>query len=512
MSAFKSAVNRNNTQTEDNISFTDNGAVALKSSLNNLVDFFFCIGSMRGKEPQNYLPLFESAYQQNSTLALQTVLWLRDVRGGAGERETARQILLHLERNHPEDLMKLLPVLSEFGRWDDLLIFETDKVKEAAYMIIALELRAGNALAAKWMPRLYKLKKNKDGKIVHTSTSNINRKKNNNIARELMKVLNVNDKEYRKLLSSTSSTVEQDMCSNKWDEINYSHVPSVAMNRYTSAFHRHDELRFEEFSNKAAAGEVNINASALFPYDVTTKIYGADGVQQNVLNAQWDSLPDYIGSNKLIPMCDTSASMNTAIPNTSVSAMNMAIALSLYIADKQKSEFSDLFLNFSDDSQIFELKGSNICEKYEDMMKYKSAEFWGGSTDIGKAFDSILNVAVDQQVKPEDMPAFLVILSDMQFNETTWSGVEYYNVGNWSVTAKEYAESKFEQAGYKLPNVVFWNLAGSTEVNPVTFDEAGTAMVSGFSPSILKSILSGTDITPVQIMLETIDSERYKVL
>lgn len=507
--SFKQAVINTNTKPEDNIGTTANGAVSHASSLNFLVDLFAVIGSVRGKDFSEFETLFEQAYSMNRKLTLQLVLWLRDVRGGAGEREMTRQILRHLEKHHSKDLEEIIPVLAEYGRWDDLLIFQYEDVKQLAYRTIEANLLAGNSLCAKWMPRVYKFKKSKDGTVNKESESNQNRIVNNKIAHELMATMNLTERNYRKLLASLSSTVEQNMCAQDWSKIQYPHVPSVAMNRYRNAFMRNDEERFTQFGEAVANGEAKVNAAALFPYDITNKFqYGST---DPVLNGQWTALPDYLNGSKILPMCDTSGSMDCPAGTTKMTCMDVAISLSLYIADKQEGAFKDLFLNFSTDTQLFELQGSDISEKYYNLCKYKGSQYWGGSTDIGKAFDTVLNLAVTQNVPQEDMPEYLVVFSDMEFNETDWRGVER-NSGNWSVTAHQYAKKKFEAAGYELPNVIFWNLNARVGNNPVTIDETGTAMVSGFSPAVLKAILSGEQVDPVSIMLAAIDNQRYQVI
>jgi len=504
--SFKQAVINTNTHPADNVASTANGGLSHASSLNFLVDLFAILGSVRGKSFTEFESLFEQAYSMNRTLTLQMVLWLRDVRGGAGEREMTRQILQYIEKHHSQDLEEIIPVLAEYGRWDDLLIFHYEDVKQLAYRTIEAHLLAGNALCAKWMPRIYKLKKSKGGTVNKESKSNQNRIANNKIAHELMATMNLTERNYRKLLSTLSSTVEQNMCAQDWSKIQYPHVPSVAMNRYRNAFMRNDEERFTKFGEAVANGEVKVNASALFPYDITNKLDRHS--KDNILVGQWDALPDYLNGTNILPMCDTSGSMDVqAGSSRNLKCIDVAMSLSLYIADKQKGEFKDLFLNFSTEPRLFELKGSDIHDKYFDLTQYTDSKFWGGSTDIGKAFKKVLELAITQNVPQSDMPKYLIIFSDMEFN-STWGG---NNVGKWEETAYNYAKSQFEAAGYTLPNVVFWNLNGRVGNNPVTFDEIGTAMVSGFSPAVLTAILSGEQVDPVSIMLAAIDTPRYQV-
>ena len=129
---------------------TANGMKTFDSSKNTLVDLFFTIGASRGKDLSKE---FTRALLEDDLLALRLLAWTRDVRGGAGERDVVRKILLNLEKNYPKQLDRILPHLPTFGRWDDLLIFQTPAFKEKSFQLIAQALREGNGLAAKWMPR-----------------------------------------------------------------------------------------------------------------------------------------------------------------------------------------------------------------------------------------------------------------------------------------------------------------------------------------------------------------------
>lgn len=503
MSAFKNAVNNVNTTAANNRSTTANGGASLKSTLNPLVDLFFMIGSLRNKELGAYKSQFDAAYAANPTLALQMILWARDVRGGAGERNTPRELLKYLEVKHPEDVLRVIPVLAEFGRWDDLLIFKTAAAKSVAYAAIAEALNAGNGLCAKWMPRVYKFKKNAQGVVDMNSTANKNRAHNNKVAREIMSVMNINERTYRKLLSSLSNTVEQKMCANEWDEIDYGKLPSVASSRYLPAFMKRDENRYREYLSSLEKGEGKVNAGALFPYDVTRKL-NTNSQATTLAVAQWEQLKNFMGENTAVPMVDTSGSMTCRAGESGMSCMDVAISLGLYIADKQEGSFKDLFLNFSSRPRLFELKGKNIAEKHRDILKYQAGQYWGGSTNVEAAFQEVLRVAVAQQVPAEQMPKNLIVLSDMEFNASS--------SGNWNTTAYNKAKADFARAGYELPTVVFWNLNARPGNNPVRFDQNNVALVSGFSPSVLEAILSGEDVDPVKVMLRAIDTPRYRVL
>lgn len=512
MSAFKNAVNNNNTTRTQNQALTANGGATLASSLNPLVDMFFMIGSLRTKDLGQYKAQFDAAYAANSTLALQMILWARDIRGGAGERNTPRELLKYLEVKHPEDVLRIIPVLSEFGRWDDLLIFKTKAAKELAYSKIAEALREGNGLCAKWMPRVYKFKKNAQGVVDMNTVANKNRSQSNAIARDIMNVMGLNERQYRKLLSSMSNTVEQKMCSNDWNDIDYSKLPSVASSRYLPAFMKHDEERYREYLDSLTKGETKVNAATLFPYDVLKNLVGtgnyysrkAPTAEQVKLGIQqWEALTNLMGDNSVLPMVDTSGSMSGYNVTNNLTVQDVAVSLGLYVSTKQTGAFQNMWLNFSTNPKLKELVTGTIADKAYDLYHNHGSD-WDGSTNVEAAFNLVLSTAVRHQVPQDQMPKVLMIFSDMEFNG---SGGR-----NWNKTAFETAKAKFARAGYDLPTVVFWNLNARANNNPVRFDEAGTALVSGFSPNIIPAILSGKAVDPVSIMLAAIDNPRYQVL
>ena len=468
MTTFKQAV-----QQSPQTTLTTNGMVTLEHSGNPLVDLFGSIGSARGKDMSL---AFARAYAEDADLAMKVLFWARDARDGAGERETFRNLLKSLELSHPESIIKNLRFIPEVGRTDDLLIFTTPKVKLAAFGYYVHQLREGNALFGKWAPR------------------------KGQIANELRKYLNFTPKQYRRMIVDLSDTVEQDMCAKNWGEINYSHVPSVAASRYMKAFSKNDSVRYAEWKQGLATGETKVNSSVLYPYQVIKSVNHGD---QDVALAQWESLPNYLGDNKILPMVDVSGSMTSQVGGqrgVGLTCLEVAVSLGLFCADKQVGAFKDCFLNFSSKPRIQVLTG-NLLSKLAQMNRSE----WEMSTNIKAAFDEILRVAAKHNVQQDEMPSALIIFSDMQFN--------YAVVGNKSVGAFDLAKAKFAEAGYVLPKVVFWQLNAKSNGfgnSPVEFHESGTALVSGFSPNLMKSILAGKSFTPYDIMMETIGVEKYK--
>jgi len=455
---------------------TANGMKARESTANKCVDLFYNIGASRGK---NIVPAFTAAYVENFDLALRIAQWARDVRGGAGERELFRSILVHLEKTDPDAALALLKKVPEVGRWDDIFVFTTPALKSAAYTMLGDALRARNGLAAKWTPR--------KGKI----------------AAEVREFFGMSPKFYRKSLVALTKVVESQMCANDWDNINFNHVPSVAARNYKKAFGRHTP-KFAEYVAALVKGEagVKVNANAIFPHDVLKGLINAYGrptlskTDLDHITAQWNALPNYVGDASILPIVDVSGSMSCpAGKSGSVTCMDISVSLGLYLADKNKGVFKDTFLTFSTKPQLMTLKG-DIVQKMNQMVKSD----WDMSTNLHAAFEKILDVAVNGKAPQSDMPAMVLILSDMQFNQCV----------KHDDSAMEMIERKFEAAGYTCPQVVFWNLNSSGNV-PVAADKSGAALVSGFSPAIMASLL-GADVeqfTPEGIMRKTVMVPRY---
>lgn len=506
---FKDAVNASNTTRAATTGRTANGALTHTTTLDPVLDFFAICGSLRGKDASAYMGAFDRAYAANRRLVLQLILWLRDARQGAGERKTTYNILQHLEVTHPADIELIVPVLAEFGRWDDLLVLNTGAARKLAVLAFADALRAGNNLAAKWAPREYKMKrsvisKNGDtvvrGKDVDmSSVANQARSRNNKFARSVAEAMGLQMHEYRKMLSSLSSTVEQAMCAKDWSSIDYSKLPTHAAKQYVGAFTRNDETRYQKYIAALVKGEVKVNASNIMPYDVVRMAKDPDATKKQLAQAMWDAMPNLMGDTDVLPMVDTSGSMSCpAGKEGSMTCMDVAIALGLYCSTKQSGAFKNMWLNFSTTPTLRTLNGSTLQEYLNDMNRH--GHDWGYSTNIQSAFDQILKVAIRGKVAPEDMPKVLLIMSDMEF-DTAKRGA----------TNHEVMYAKFTAAGYEVPKIVYWNLNARTGNVPVQARDNNTALVSGFNPNVLKAVLTDTPYDPVKIMLDTIDAERYRV-
>lgn len=449
---------------------TANGALTLNTSTDALVDLFFQAGASRGKDITS---VFQRAYATESDLALRTLLWLRDVRGGAGERQQFRNLVVQLTEKDQARVMDKIP---ELGRWDDMLVFVGTKLQAAAFSRIQDALHAGNGLCAKWMPR------------------------KGDVAVALRKFLGFSPKEYRKTLVNLSKTVETSMCAGDWSGIEYGKVPSIAAARYQAAFSKHDETGYAGYRDALVKGEAKINAGAIFPHDIIHSMAKGD---KDIANAQWNALPDYLegSEERILPVVDTSGSMGRFGSGVASSPIHVAIALGLYISQRNEGTFKDQFITFSDTPTMQKVTGT-LAQRVNQMSKAD----WSMNTNFMQTFRVILEAGRRDGLTQEQMPTKVLVLSDMEFDRATdnrsWGDpVEQTNF--------EVLDELYQRAGYKRPQVIFWNLNGRDGNCPISAGEAGTALVSGFSPSIMTSLLGGEDFSPRGIMLKTICKDRY---
>lgn len=459
---------------------TANGMKARKTSASAVLDFFGKAGSSRGTA---LVKEFTAALTDNQDLAIRALLWTRDIRSGAGERKQFRDLLVALESANPDLAGKLMHKVPLLGRWDDLFAYTDPLNRRKALEMYADAIRNGDGLAAKWAPR------EKSSKSA--------------IAFELRHTLNLSPSEYRKMLSALTNVVESQMCAKEWNEINFSHVPSLASARYQKAFGRNAGEAYSAYLRELQKPEaernpkVKINASAVYPYDVVKSVVVKGNAA--VANEQWKALPNYVGNARIMPMVDVSGSMGSLRYSTgTVQPIDVAVSLGLYLSEKNTSDFKDMFLTFSGSPKLEVLKGT-LSQRIAQLEK----AHWDMNTDLHKAFEEILRVAVKGKVAQEDMPEIVLVLSDMQFDSCT----------RFNDSAQEMIKRKYAEAGYAVPKIVFWNLSPYGRDNtPVRFDDKGVCHVSGFSPAIMKSVLSVEDLedfTPFNIMVRTLMNERY---
>lgn len=470
---------------------TTNGAKAYKSTLDLNVDLFGKISASR-TDPDAITALYLRALEEDPETALRILFNSRDIRGGQGERKVFRHLLLNTPFEIRQAIIPLVPI---YGRWDDLFVLDGCIDWNRVLDFIVSKINHDNdpetehpSLLAKWMPSI-----------------NASSKATKALGRQFAKRLGLSEKEYRLMLSKLRKKidlVEHKMCSNNWSEIDYSKVPSKAGLMYRKSFMKHDLERYNQFMLSAVKLENKVNASALYPYEIVEKVretYGhVDPTEELVLHALWQNLPDYMEgkSFKGLVVADTSGSMMLASGN--VRPIDVSISLAIYIAEKNSGVWKNKFITFSEAPEMQTIIGHTIVDKTNNL---KQAE-WGYNTNLVAVFKSILKAAKADSVAPEDMPEKIFIVSDMQFDQACNSN---------SRTNFEQIKKNYAKYNYKMPDLIFWNVNGAANV-PMTIHDTGTCLVSGCSPSILKAVLSGEVISPIDIMKQAVYTERYDLI
>jgi hypothetical protein len=482
-------------QNQANIGYTEKGAVTNKSTMAPVLDWFGAGGALRQRQPQDIVNLFSRAFAHDPLSALKVLFYFRDVREGQGERNTFRIIMNWLGQHYPDVARKNIENVAFFGRYDDLYSLVGTPLEKEVFALFAKQLKQdlrdmkdekSVSLLAKWL------------KSENTSSA-----ESRNLGRKTREALELTPKRYRKILASLRKYIdvlEVKMCGQKWSEINFERVPSKASLNYRKAFGKHDQERYAKYLESVKKGEAKMNASAVFPYEIfrslVKDLYGRTKPSaQDILQAdlQWKSMPNWLEGNdhKGLVIADVSGSMFSGIPNVLV-----AVSLALYFAERNTGPFKDMWMNFSESPTFQRFSGNNIYEKYQNMDKNN----WGGTTNLQSAFNMILDTAVRNKVDPKEMPSVLYIVSDMEFD--TASGCN-------TKTNFQVIREKYEKAGYALPRLVWWNVASRNDQFPIRATDSGTALVSGCSPSILKSLLSAKTFDPMSVVWETINKERY---
>ena len=493
---------------ENNYTFTENGAVTYKSTLNGLLDLFSMGGAYRTRTDADVINLFKKAFEEDEVHALKCLFYLRDIRGGQGERRFFRVVAKWLANEHTYAMKRNLSYVPEFGRWDDLYVFVGTPLEKNAfefmYKQLALDVQCKTpSLLAKWL-----------------KSENTSSRESKALAQKTRKYFGMNHKEYRKTLSILRERIrllERLMSAQRWDEIEFDKIPSRAGMIYKNAFARHDvermksEKEVQSYKDFAKSKDTKVNAKALYPYEVVSQAYNLtrnsfsrslDNTDRLMINKYWDNLEDYFKKASLNALCvvDTSASM---WGNQASAPINVAISLGLYCAEKAKGPFAGHYVSFSSRPQLIKTEGVDFCDKVERIYKTNLCE----NTDIEATFDMLLNTPIKNKCSQADLPKSLIIISDMEFDvargyRSYWN---HYNVAP-KETLMEGIRRKWQDFGYQMPNLIFWQVQARQDNIPMKVED-GITMVSGFSPVLFEQIMQGK--TAVSLMLDKLDSERY---
>jgi len=474
---------------EANRTYTENGAVTYATTYSDCLDLFATIGALRSSNEQEIINRFVRAFTEDPNLAMKTLFFARDVRGGLGERKVFRVCLQWLAHNAPASVKKNIPYVAEFGRWDDLLSLMGTPCEKDAMLQIKKQLNAdleamdmGDdvSLLAKWLPSV-----------------NASNAQTVAYAKKIARFLCMTDATYRKILVKLREHIRiiENSLREKDYSFDYSKQPSKAMFKYRKAFYRNDGERYGEFLGKVSRGEAQLHTGTLTPYEIIKPFfYEHVGDQEaSAIDATWNTQEDFTRDENALVVIDGSGSMYS---RTDPMPATVALSLGIYYAERNTGAFHNHFITFSERPQLVEIKGETILEKVRYCHDYNEV----ANTNIQKVFELILRAAVNNNVPQSEMPSTLYIISDMEF-DCCARGAELTNF--------EYAKKIFAEAGYDLPRVVFWNVQSRNKQQPVTQNEQGVALVSGCSPRIFSMLKSGI-LSPLGYMLDILGAERYE--
>ena len=461
-------------QKATNRAYTKNGGATNKSSLNPCLDFF-ANGASKRNDVESAVYLFERAYATDKTSALRILFYIRDIRGGQGERDIFRACLDRLKTIDEPVYEKMLPLVPEYGRWDDILGDINDTVVKLVKNQLEADMKSDKpSLLAKWLP-----------------SENASSKASKEVATKLASKMGIKPRIYRKILSKLRAKIhllEQDMSSNKWVTIEYDKLPSQAFRKHTEAFRRHDLERYQKFLDDVNKGTKKVNASTVTTAEVIQNVSKGDN---DSANAIWKSLDNFVPEDlNAIVVADVSGSMWGR-------PMAISTSLALYFAERNKGVFANKFMTFSENPRLVEVIGDTLTQK----LKYIETAEWGMNTNIERTFDALLQAAVMAREDKENIPKVIYIISDMEFD---------YCADGADETAFENARRKWSAVGLELPTVVFWNVESRSNNTPATKFDTNVALISGSNQSAFRFAFEGK--TPLDLMHEVIDSERYQAI
>lgn len=473
---------------EANMTLTENGAATNRSTGKECLDLFATIGALRRESEQEIAARFLRAYAEDPDLAMKIAFFARDVRGGLGERKVFRAILRWLALNEKASLVRNLPYIAEYGRWDDLLVLLDTPCRTEALARLKKQFDADMAaltdggdvsLLGKWLPS------------VNASKTDTVRN-----AKIVARAFGLTDAEYRRALSALRARIRilENNLREKDYTFDYAKQPSKAMFKYRRAFLRNDGERYGAFMERVKKGEASLHTDTLVPYEIVAPFFSrsVSNEERAAIDATWNAQEDFTTGENALVVIDGSGSMYAARD-----PMPAAVALSLgvYFAERNTGAFRNHFITFSENPQLVEIKGGDILDRIRYCHDFNEV----ANTNIQKVFELILAAAVKNRVPREELPSTVYIISDMEFD---------YCTSDASLTNFEYAKQLFARHGYTLPRLVFWNVASRNRQQPITVNDRGVALVSGCSPRVFSMVMDG-ELDPYSYMLSVVDTERY---
>ena len=471
-----------------NRTVTENGAATLITTRSDCLDLFATIGALRNASQQTIIDRFHRAYAEAPDIAMRILFYGRDVRGGLGERRIFRVLLREIAEQHPDSVRKNLKYVAEMGRYDDLLSLMDTPCQADVIELVSRQLKKDMehaergesiSLLAKWLPS------------VNTSSPETVR-----MGKLFARKLGMSESTYRKMLSRLRAYLR--VLENNLRERDYTFIyeaqPSRAMYKYRRAFLRNDEKRYLEYMEQVSQGKATLHTSSLTPSDLVDKALDFHGTQEErkILDTTWNALEDFTDERNALCVVDTSGSM---FWSGKPRPFAVAMSLGMYFAQRNHGAFRNHCITFSMRPKLIEIKGRDFVDQVQYCRSFTEV----ADTNIQAVFELILKIAAANRIPQSDMPETIYIISDMEFNRCTKDA---------SASNFEYAKKLYEDHGYRLPKIVFWNVQSRNTQHPVDMNEQGVALVSGYTPRLFNMALSGL-MSPYQAMMDTLSNERY---
>lgn len=469
---------------------TENGAATLCTTGSECLDLFAAIGALRNASEEEIVLRFLRAYAEEPDLAMKLLFYARDIRGGIGERRVFRVALRALAEEAPDSVIRNLCFIPEFGRCDDWLPLLDTACADALLALIRRRFEEDCAelavegrpvsLLAKWLPS------------VNASNGTTIRH-----AKRIACALHLTQEQYRKTLSALRARIRilENYLRTRDYSFRYADQPAKAMLKYRKAFSRNDKERYNAYPQDVAEGRATLHTAGLTPYEIIAPLFrGADvsAAERAVLDTTWKAQEDFTNGENALIVEDGSGSMYCGCPVLPIAA---AISLGIYFAERNTGAFRNHFITFSENPRLVAIKGQTIADKVRYCMGFNEP----ANTNLSRVFELILRTAVRHQLPQEQLPRRLYIITDMEFDCCTEDA---------SLTNFEAAKRRFGEAGYRLPEVVFWNIDSRQRQQPVSANEQGVTLLSGLSPRLF-SFLTERDLPPERFMRKILLSDRY---
>lgn len=507
-----------------NFGYTENGGLQHNHLANMVYEMYAKCGAYRQRSDEDCIFAFKQAFDEDKTLAMKCLFYLRDIIGGAGERRFFRVCYHWLAIKHPEAARRNLKYIPEFGRFDDVFSLVGTPLENDAFALIKHQLamdmkdvmvkNGAISLCAKWVP-----------------SENASSQKTRTLATKLRTYMGMTSKQYRKMLSALRERInvlERLMSANEWDKIDFSAVPSQAGIKYRKAFIRHDLERkkadpkavtYEEFMKDDTT---KVNAGAMAPYEVVHKALDylnnnyarsynwntgsynwrtfkpLDDTERLAINKYWDNLTDYFKDATFNGICvvDTSGSMTCGCG--AATPIDVAISLGLYCAEHNHGPFANHYISFASRPQMIETSGIDFVDKVLRIYQTNLVD----NTNLEAVFNLMLQTAIDNNCSQDEIPQTILVISDMQIDRA----VTFKNQSIEIRTMMEKMRERWSIRGYQMPKIVYWNVNAMQD----TFLDNGpnVTYVSGASATIFKQVLTGK--SGYDFMMTTLMGTRYK--